>query len=747
MRVAVSPWPLEAYFFFGTACVQVLLAGALIARHNRQEWAWVLVVLFAFNGVVALARGAFYGPTPVCGDPCRPLGTIQWLWFEPPTAPLLAYFLLIYPEPPRWVQRHAWAARGIVLGPAVAHWGLVVLAKPMFGHPVPFYDWRDGILVLDRLGVPAMAWCIILLRGAWIVTHLDAPLRHRPASLVCGVAAMRAVHVVLLQAFGFLQDRFGMGPGTAELGSGGVVVWSVFLGAPLACAGVAVAMLVRARRSLPLPVARNAGIALWFIAAGVFLTFLPGARRLRVDPGWDTLLTGFDVHVARPVVVWLALVRPRFASIMGREHDWSVWVAAAYTAVGAYTATSSAFRDAGLGVVYLHGMSAFAAGSMALLVVGLDRFLATSGAGSPLGTPVQRRKARRLEAYAAALESGWPRPAPDPPTRERFARLRRRLRVSMHEHHVLARAVRDPGPPAGAEWQPGDVLLSRYEVIALLGQGGAGETYRCRDILAGRDVVLKRAHRLDAASRRALAVEALALSRVSSQHILPCRGVETVGGAIVLVLDLMPGGSLQDRLARDGPLSAREAVAVATDLLRGLEAAHRAGIVHGDVKPSNILFDRRDRAVLADFGAARAAPGAAGLADPTQPGVPLGSLRYMSPEQVKGLPADPRTDLYALAVVLSQAVSGVHPLGEPASDLDARQAIARGDVRPPAGLPAPLRRVLARALSVEPGLRPPSARSMAAALRKAASGARRPAAAHGTRSRRRLRPTPMTSPA
>jgi hypothetical protein len=274
-------------------------------------------------------------------------------------------------------------------------------------------------------------------------------------------------------------------------------------------------------------------------------------------------------------------------------------------------------------------------------------------------------------------------------------------------------------PPARAPgddqpWLPGETVLGRHRVEALLGEGSAGEAYRATDLDGGGPVVLKRTRRLDAAGVRVLLAEAQAVSGLGHPRIVRLLGQGRHQGEPVLVLEHLAGGSLAMRLA-DGPLPAREAVAIALDLLDALEAAHAHGLVHRDVKPSNVLLDGAGRAKLGDFGAAAPA------ADDLGPALQAGSLRYLAPEQALGRSADHRADLYAAAVVLQEMLTGRHPVPADLSAGEARRRIAAGLLEPPEGVPPRLAAVLRRGLRKAPSRRFQSAAEFRRALQAAAA--------------------------
>ena len=205
--------------------------------------------------------------------------------------------------------------------------------------------------------------------------------------------------------------------------------------------------------------------------------------------------------------------------------------------------------------------------------------------------------------------------------------------------------------------------LGGYEVIGLIGAGGMGEVYRARDTKLGRDVALKilpAGFAQDAERVARFHREAQVLAALNHPHIAAIHGLEDVAGAHILVLELVDGETLADRLRR-GPMPLDEAIAVARQIAGALAAAHDKGIIHRDLKPANIALSSHDEIKVLDFGLARAL-GASDGSDTsnsptltfraTQAGVILGTAAYMSPEQAKGRVADKRADIWAFGCVL-----------------------------------------------------------------------------------------------
>jgi hypothetical protein len=208
--------------------------------------------------------------------------------------------------------------------------------------------------------------------------------------------------------------------------------------------------------------------------------------------------------------------------------------------------------------------------------------------------------------------------------------------------------------------------LGPYEIVAAIGAGGMGEVYRARDTRLGRDVALKilpQSITLDAERLRRFALEARAAAALNHPNIVVVHDIGTDGEVPYVVSELLDGETLRDRLRR-GLLPPRKAVDYATQIARGLAAAHDKGIVHRDLKPENIFITRDGHAKILDFGLAKfVAPEHTETLAPTRepattPGVVLGTVGYMSPEQVRGLAADHRSDIFSFGAVLYEMLSG-----------------------------------------------------------------------------------------
>src|ERR1700760_3885014 len=203
----------------------------------------------------------------------------------------------------------------------------------------------------------------------------------------------------------------------------------------------------------------------------------------------------------------------------------------------------------------------------------------------------------------------------------------------------------------------GRVLGKRYRLLSALGTGASAHVYLAEDVSLQRHVavkVLQPGLATDEAFLKRFRAEARSVASLNHPHVLRVFdwGEDTDGP--YLVLEYLGGGSLRDMLDRDVRLSHSQAAVLGAEVAQGLAYAHRRGLVHRDIKPANLLFDDEGRLCIADFGLARALAEAAW----TEPaGAVLGTARYASPEQVQGASVDGKSDVYALGLVLIEAVT------------------------------------------------------------------------------------------
>jgi eukaryotic-like serine/threonine-protein kinase len=209
--------------------------------------------------------------------------------------------------------------------------------------------------------------------------------------------------------------------------------------------------------------------------------------------------------------------------------------------------------------------------------------------------------------------------------------------------------------------------LGPYEIVAPLGAGGMGEVYRARDTRLKREVAIKvlpQALSLDAERLRRFEQEALATAALNHPNILAVFDIGSQEGAPYVVSELLEGETLRDRL-RGGSIAIRKTLDYALQIAHGLAAAHEKGIIHRDLKPENLFLTKDGRVKILDFGLAKltqpdpsAQTSLATMTQATEAGAVMGTAGYMSPEQVRGVVVDPRSDIFAFGAILYEMVSG-----------------------------------------------------------------------------------------
>jgi serine/threonine protein kinase len=268
--------------------------------------------------------------------------------------------------------------------------------------------------------------------------------------------------------------------------------------------------------------------------------------------------------------------------------------------------------------------------------------------------------------------------------------------------------------------------LGVYQLQARLGAGGMGVVYRALDTRLNRPVAIKFLSEdlADAAGRRRFQLEAQTASSLNHPHILTVHEVGEVEGRQYLVTEFVDGGTLRDWLRAENR-TWRQIVDLLVGVADGLAAAHQANMLHRDIKPDNILVTRSGYAKLADFGLAklRERAGPDGLTDAvtverTRPGVVIGTVAYMSPEQAAGKALDARSDIFSFGVVLSELLAGQRPFTGK-TDLEVLQAIQHQAPAPlPPDLPVGLRLAVDKALEKDPTDRYQTMRDLVVDLRR-----------------------------
>ena len=319
-------------------------------------------------------------------------------------------------------------------------------------------------------------------------------------------------------------------------------------------------------------------------------------------------------------------------------------------------------------------------------------------------------------------------------TREYESRpeLRAEVESLLRAHQAAGSFLEPGGPPPGGSSQPQPgAWISSYQILGRLGGGGMGEVFRAQDTRLRRSVAIKflSAEIANETGRRRFQREAQTASSLNHPHILTVYEVGEIEGRQYLVTEFIDGCDLRDWARKTQP-SVRQITDLLIGIADGLACAHEAGIVHRDVKPENILVSKNGYAKLVDFGLAKLLepPDASGQETKTpnkaatRPGVVIGTVAYMSPEQAAGRPIDARSDIFAFGVVLYELLAGERPFAGH-SDVDVLHAVLHKRHRPLVELrpdaPVELRIAVEKALEKDPADRYQAMREIVVDLKRA----------------------------
>ena len=272
-------------------------------------------------------------------------------------------------------------------------------------------------------------------------------------------------------------------------------------------------------------------------------------------------------------------------------------------------------------------------------------------------------------------------------------------------------------------FQPQQVLSGRYRVLRKIGGGGMADVYLCEDLTLGRRVALKvllQRFLNDPNFVERFRREAKAAAGLNQANLVSIYDWGEVDGTYFIVMEYVEGETLKDLVRRQGRLGGSEAVRISLQLLAALEFAHRAGIVHRDIKPQNVMIDRDGNVKVMDFGIARA--GDSGM---TEAGSILGTAQYLAPEQAKGHQVDERSDLYSVGIVLYEMLTGTVPFkGDSAVTVALKHVneMAAEPAQLVPGMPYALNQIVLKAIAKDPDQRYQSAEQFARDLRSAQVG-------------------------
>ncbi|MFO0613155.1 MAG: serine/threonine-protein kinase [Polyangiaceae bacterium] len=260
--------------------------------------------------------------------------------------------------------------------------------------------------------------------------------------------------------------------------------------------------------------------------------------------------------------------------------------------------------------------------------------------------------------------------------------------------------------------RPGARVDGRYEIVSLIGRGGSGAVYRARHVVLDSEVAIKviPTNASDAPARASFAAEMQVMSRIDHPHVVRLLDGGFIEGAVFIVMELLRGEPLRARLGSGRALDVVVACTLLSQVAEGLAALHAARVLHRDIKPENVVVSPDGTAKIVDFGLARVRTAATYATNAPRA---VGTLLYMSREQVMHQPLDESVDVFALGLMLEECLTGTHARSSARSVEDAIAAIVRGDPLPRLGarrpdLPRELLDLADRCVAVDPRRRPPA---------------------------------------
>lgn len=696
----------------------------------RQRRAVLALGLFLlFRGLLNAVQGTrnalvAWGAQPPIPVLQGPVVVDKILWA--PVLFLLILFVASYPRRRGWLGKSPWGTR-LLLGLAavqivvllldplaaayrgpLAYWGLEASAGPDSAFYVqsvrPFLSWF--ILATSMMTIPAYAVAGLVFVLDYV--HED-PIREGSGLLLVAVGlSFDAIRIGAANVFYLARgDRLAGSLNAAETipHISGLVPGAIAV-------GLLAAYAYRSRD------ARRQRAAAWGVGGLLLPVAIEIGRRLfGPDPILYGLAAATSVAAMPALVVYGVMQHRLFGIDLAIKRGIRRGTVAAAFLVVFLVATQTV-------QLVFSGTTALAAGvaAMGVLLLGLTQVRRFGERVAEAAMPTVRDEPvyldhRKLEVYQAAL-----RDAVDQGGRIRsdeigaLKRLREALGLTDRDHELLLRVqgmIPEDHGRREDEVAEGRTVLERYRVEQRLGEGGQSTAWLATDLRTGEHVVLKV---LPAGGTRGSVMEreVRALARLDHPNLVRLHGVEILGEDVVLVMDYAQAGTLQDQLDR-GALDGQKATRLAEDLLGSLDALHEEGIVHRDVKPSNVLLGDDGRYLLSDLGIAKV-PGV--TMTTITPGAlmePWGTIPYMSPEQARGQEVDQRSDLYSAAATLYGALVG-RPLIQEGADespieLRIRVASWQGfDAQD--GLPSQLVDWFTTALARDPEDRFPDAKSM-----------------------------------
>lgn len=704
-----------------SGCLMGLLGAALLIWDPEREWNRLFGLLAVFWGIQIVAANA----VRLTSDPDLALtaGKVS-LAFLIPLYFFLTTFAATFPRPRSPFGTSATAVSALAIPAGVALAALFfrpesllegVVTRSSGNLTLSWGPLLPYVVTAPFFGSISYALYVMMRRLA----EAPSPTERKQVGAVLSALGLYAGYYAPRQLATFGRDALGLGA-AEEAGNAEAVLIALIMAVTVAILGLVVFRL--ARRWVDAgsqPARMEARNSLLLIALG-----LAGAlvgEGLSVAGGPSLELVGL-YRSGSVVLIVYAIARYQLFDLDVRAKRWTAVAGGGLAAAAVAAAAYLGFQAFGMDPVVDAALTALV-GALTLVPALHASFRLADRVAPRVSEANDHLYLRKLEVYRAAVDRRLAEGEDAAKDDETLERLRAELGLADRDHGVvltLAQAEAEPGERR-RKLRPGSTAFGKYELEEVLAEGGYGRVLKARDTRLDRPVVVKELlakWRDDETVVERFLREARVAGQLNHPNIVSVYGVEERGSDHYLVMEYVGGGTLEQRL-EDGPLSTGEAVQVTEDVLAALSAAHQKGVVHRDVKPSNVLFDERGNAKLTDFGIAhltRDEPGdtISGLTTRgRQPGTPA----YMSPEQARGDAVDERSDVYSTAALLHRCLTGRPPVE--VDDLDAAEArrrIAQTHASVGEDVPDPLRGVLERGLARDPTERFGSADEFRAAL-------------------------------
>ncbi|MGB1586319.1 MAG: serine/threonine-protein kinase [Thermoplasmatota archaeon] len=680
-------WFASSAFIFGTfaAVAQLALGLLLLLRSPRNERSAVLAILFIVNGVISALWSFLTGVPEIFDDiignvdrvseaMARTAGALDF-----GTNLLILLFVFLYPKQDRfaWLRR-SWPVLTILclvlpfLISAVLPTSIVV-TRALSIH-IDMETWLLAYLPFE------LTFIVLLTRWTTIWKTQLTPVVRNQFTLVFAAFGIRAAHLCVLIPVNFPKSLINGKEFTTPALFATILLFSAMV----------VMLAYNIGRLWPRPQAESPWERkrTWFVIAFLLAGLLQGIINGALIYGgafhwWGSLSGRLDVMVVRPILIWFAIARTQFIDVRWRSDRFGAGIAGIFVTGAIMAGVFDAINATGSQVVaWVFAAVVGIASGVAAWFVTLT-FLRKEDRATPKGD---------LATYAAAVDEAYRHGEPRSWEADRLSHMRTSMGVTEEQHDALVAGITTFR--STPDWTPGGMVLGRYELEEDLGGGGQSITWKAQDLLDDRPVVLKLSR--VAVDRDMLEREQHLLQKSANPHIIRPLRMERLHGAPLLVLPWYEQGSINGRR-----LPSDEVRKLARHMLSALRTAHRHGILHGDVKPSNILRSREGY-ILSDFGSAVERPRGMGWSQATLPVV--GTPRFTAPEVLDGEHLSPQSDLYSLGLVLLD-VMGAHPVP---GHLPSHQVVAKARAAKPTppAQPSDLRRLLEQLLAADPEDRP-----------------------------------------